>query len=359
LVGQWQARRVAIERIADVESGGCAGTWLAKPSAMLRLALVSLAATTLLACGEQPYDESWGNDEIPTGKADGLLDGAEVLDFGEVGTGYVEGEQMDVYAIDLRGGDKITAVMTVTSGNLSPHFTLYEGASTYIGSDTFKRETKKITKTYSIDETGRHYVAVRAYQNTGAGKYSFKITCTGGPCAGEPVVDTLEVEEQVECIEKARVCSFAALPQWNGAVGAVRARSIFETCLGQVMTDDDGLTCTNACEGEQARHFCDAVIDALPFYADQSSACIAELDSCLDDCWDSSWDSSWDELWDSPQSVCWQSSLNGNCDTYARGHEKCGGTYADDSNEECHALCESTTGAFVDDLDLICVERCD
>jgi hypothetical protein len=199
---------------------------------MNRLALVGVAIVSLFGCAsDSSYDDDWGSDDVVTGKADGLLDGAEILDFGEVGTGYVEDQQMDVYAIDLRGGDQITATLRVTSGNLSPHFTLYYGGSTHVSSATFTRETKKITKTYAVDATGRYYVAIRAYQNLGAGNYAFAIACNGGPCAGQPVVRDLSVEETAECIGLARRCSFAALPQYNGYVGPSRARSIFQGCM--------------------------------------------------------------------------------------------------------------------------------
>jgi len=60
----------------------------------------------------------------------------------------------------------------------------------------------------------------------------------------------------------------------------------------------------------------------------------------------------------SPEAQCLRDGFNGTCDGYARGHEKCGGSYADDTLEECHQLCESTSGAWMDDLDLICVEGC-
>jgi len=320
-----------------------------------------LLASTLFACAsDDSYDDMWGSEEIVTGKADGLLDGAQILAFDEVGTGYVEKRQMDVFAIDLKGGDKITAVMNVTSGNLDPHFTLYDGPSIHVSSTTFTRATKKITKTYEIDSTGRHYIAVRAYQNQGAGKYSFKITCTGGPCAGQPVVRVLTIEEKAECIGAARTCSFAALPQYAGNVGPARARTVFEGCLDAAQTFADGVACDDACDGTEGTALCNSVISALPFYADQSGACITELEECMDTCFENGNDADADsELWETRLGICWEHGFNGNCDSYARGHAKCGGSYADDSNEECHALCESTDGAWMDDLDLICVEACD
>lgn len=329
---------------------------------LVRCALTSLLVAACAGDGAS-YDEGWGADEIPSGKADGLLDSAQKLEFGEVGTGYVEGEQMDVYAIDLRGADKITAVMTRTSGDLDPSFTLYYGGSAYIGSVSFTREGASITKTYELDfdYSGRYYVAVRPYQNRGAGNYTISFSCTGGPCAGESVVRPLELDEKVECITKARTCSFAALPQWNGSVGAARARTIFQDCLAAALTDDEGSSCAAACdEPEQAKPLCESIISALPFYADQDAACFQTLNWCLEDCEDYNPPSTWedDELWERGLSICWDGGLNGTCDSYARGHATCGGTYEEGSVEQCHEYCESTFGAWNDDLDTICTEEC-
>ncbi|MDX2091144.1 MAG: hypothetical protein SFX73_25010 [Kofleriaceae bacterium] len=326
---------------------------------MTHVAKIALASALLAACaGEPAYDESWSSDEIPTGKADGLLDAAEKLDFDEVGTGFVEDEQMDLYAIDLRGGDKITAVMQRTSGDLDPHFTLYYGTS-YRASATFARTTTKITKTYTLESTGRYYIAVKAYQNHGAGKYTFKISCNGGPCAGEPAVLDLSAEDKGECIEKARVCSFAALPSHNGNVGAARARTIFENCLGDAMTTDHGAQCDDACDGDDAKAICDDIIADLPFFADATPACIAELNTCLDECTNYD-DGEADEVSYTSVGVCWTNGFNGTCDNYARGHAACGGTdYTADSTAACHAFCQATNGAWIDDLDLICEEACE
>jgi hypothetical protein len=325
-------------------------------------ACLLLVTSCVLACQDptEPYDDAWGADEIPSGKADGLLDSAQQLAFDEVGTGFVDEKQMDVYAIDLKGGDKVTATMVVTSGDLSPHFTLFFGGSVHISSKTFERQGNQIEKTYELTSTGRYFVSVRAFQHQGEGNYTFVVACDGGPCAGEPVIRTLSVDEQAECIGKARLCSFADLPRWNGAVGPARARSTFQGCLDAAMTTDDGVTCTSACdEVEDAKPLCESIISALPFYADASKSCLAELDDCLASCQDLSTNGSADELWTTAESICWLTGFNGTCDGYARGHADCGGTYADNSNEQCHAMCEATDGAWVDDLDLICVESCD
>ena len=327
---------------------------------MTRIASLALTTLLLAACGTtEGYDEDWGTDDIPTGKADGLLDGAPVLTFGQVGRGYVEADQLDVYAIQLRGGDKITTKMTVTEGDLSPHNTLYYGGSVYLRSATFQRTDTSITKTYTIESTGRHFIAVKAYRNVGAGRYTLQFTCNGGPCNGEPVVRVLTPDERGECIGKARVCSFAELPRWNGAVGPARSRSIFEGCLAAAQTQDDGVACDEACDDDtDARMLCDAMMADLPFYADASPACLAELDECLASCHDEA-EGTAEELWRTSESICWVNGFNGTCDGYARGHASCGGSeYADDTRDECLELCESTIGAWIDDLDTICTETC-
>jgi hypothetical protein len=327
---------------------------------MTRTTALALTTILLAACGAgEGYDEDWGTDDIPTGKADGLLDGAPILTFATVGRGYVEGEQLDVYGIDLRGGDKITTKMVVTEGDLSPHNTLYFGGSVYLRSATFQRTDASITKTYTIEDTGRHYIAVKAYRNVGAGRYTIQFTCTGGPCAGEPVIRVLSAEERGECIGKARVCSFAELPRWNGAIGPARSRTIFQGCLAAAQTDEDGVACDEACDDDpQARELCDAMVGDLPFYADATPACLAELDECMDSCLDES-DGTPEEVAYSAEGVCWVNGFNGTCDGYARGHAKCGGSeYTEGSDEECYEMCESTIGAWLDDLDTICSESC-
>ncbi len=322
------------------------------------LVLATLATLLLAGCGDDSYEPEWDDGVLADGKADGLLDSAQPLVFDETGTGTVGGQQMDVYRLDLRGGDKIRATMRVTSGDLSPHFTLYYGASNHVSSATFSRTSTRIVKTYELEGGGRYYLAVRAYQNRGAGRYSINFECTGGPCAGEPVVTDLTIGERAECIGNARVCSFAALPAYDGNVGPARARTIFESCLNESMTSSGG-ACADACSDQDANDLCSDVIAALPYYADASPACMRVLTGCLVTCGDGDHGEP-DEFWMTAESVCWSTGFNGTCDGYARGHRACpGGSYAEGSNAQCHALCEATAGAWTDDLDLMCVEACD
>lgn len=318
--------------------------------------LVSLVIMTA-ACSETSYDETWGTDQIPSGKADSVLDNAPVLDFGEVGRGYVEGNQLDMFAIDLQEGDVITTTLDVVDGDLSPHFTLYFGGNRYISSDNFERSDSSIEKVYTLTATGRYYVAVKPYRGAGAGRYTIHAECSGGPCNGEVLNRHLTVGEQATCIESARVCSFMELPRWLGEVGRARARSIFEACLEEVTIE--GASCTDACEGD-AEDFCSDVIGGLPFYADANSDCLNTLDECLGACSDAGQDAEeGEDLWTTPESICWSNGFNGNCDSYARSHSSCGGEIAADSNEACHAFCEATDGAWIDDLDTLCTEACD
>jgi hypothetical protein len=316
---------------------------------------------TACAGAEEPYDEDWGSDALPSGKADGLLDGAKRLQFGEVGSGFVDGDHLEIFVIDLSVTDKITATMTVTSGDLSPHFTLFFGIDHHVRSKTFARVGKKLTKTYEIANSGRHFIGVRAFKNQGEGRYQFKIECDDGACAGDPIPVDLDVNERAECITQARRCAFAELPKFGGAVGPARARATFEACMARGKTDIENEACDTTCTVDsETQGLCDSIIGALPFYADVSGACLAELDSCMADCHRLAGFGDADDLFETAESLCWETGFNGTCDGYARGHTDCGGTeYSDDTNEQCHALCQSTSGAVTDDLDTICSDECD
>lgn len=317
-----------------------------------RLAFVLLAACT---AAEDDYIDDLGFEDLPAGKADGLLDDAPVIRIGDTARGTLGANQMNVFAIDLKHGQQLKVVQKRTSGNLSPHFTLFQGVSTHVASETFARTSTRITKTYTVGANTRFYIAVKPYQGNGAGNYELNVTCTGN-CNGTPLpVDPLDINAADTCIEQARACSFAALPSFNGAVGAVRARAIFEGCLAKEPE------CLGACEVEGGQGVCDSIIASLPYYADASPACRTVAADCMDSCRElgsSSWDG--DDLASGNEGMCWANGFNGTCDGYARDHASCkAGGYADDSNEQCHALCQSTTGAWTDDLDTLCEEECD
>lgn len=329
--------------------------------------VAGLAATLMLftACGEDDaaaYDDTWGDDDqLASGKTDSLLDEAPMLELGDTGEGYVEGKQLDVFALELKRGDEIRIVESVTQGNLSTHFTLYYGAANKVNSTSYTATPKKLTKNYRLTDSGRYYVVVKPYQERGQGRFTLKPTCTGGTCAGEPLpVEELDMASLDFCVERARSCAFADLESYAGAVGPARARTIFQTCLADAVTEDHA-PCTLACDGEGSKEICEDIIGSLPFYADQSDECLRTVEECMEACNTAGGDLEWDaeEFSSTPVAICWTHGLNGTCDAFARDTEECGGRLERGSNDRCHEECESTTGAWLDDLDTLCVEACD
>jgi len=53
------------------------------------------------------------------------------------------------------------------------------------------------------------------------------------------------------------------------------------------------------------------------------------------------------------------SGFNGTCDSYARELAVCGGNLELETVEACHLHRQSTDGAWIDDLDIICEETYD
>lgn len=326
----------------------------------------AMAATLFLAaCGvtEEPtdvtYDPTWGDSlQVSDGKAD-FLDLAPIIRFGEAETGEVDSRQLDAYKLELTRGDQIRVTKTVTTGDLSPDFSLFRSGVTSVRSSDFNVSPKSLVKTYTIDSTAKYLIAVRAFRNQGAGRYSIVVECTGGPCAGEfPEPDDneeLDARTIGDCIDDARKCSLDALPRYNGAVGPVRARSVFDGCLEKTGTSD-GLSCAKACESDDAKFVCDDIVSSLPFYADQTQACTAELESCMDDCADMD-DGTPDEVFFTNVSICFSNGFNGTCDRLVRQLPACGGSLTDET-AVCYESCRSISGAWMDDLDTICSDDC-
>lgn len=322
----------------------------------LIVAVMAVAVATAGCASESDYDETWTAFDIATGKADGLFDNAPLLSLGVVTKGSLAPRQLSVYALDLREGDKVTLVQNVTVGTLSPHFTLYSGLSA-VRSSSFQAAPKKLTKKYTAASTGRYYVGVSPYQGQGSGEFSLVATCNGGPCAGQVVVRELTAEERGLCIKDAFAKSRVALPSFGGVMGQAKARALLNKSLKESAALP--VSCQNACEGDnEAKALCDAIVADLPFFADQSAACVAELDTCLSDCGDESRDLD-DSFGSTEIAVCYYAGFNGDCRSYARQTVECGGTLAADTEARCLAYCESTTGAWLDDLDLICKEACE
>jgi hypothetical protein len=328
----------------------------------MRTALALLLTTSAACSSSTSYDEAWGASETLPAKAD---DFAEPIAFGQVKAGKLDEDALRVFKIRLHDGDKIEGVLRITSGDLRPDFTLFRGLTTSIRSTDFEVTTKRLEKTYELEDEGEFVFVVRAFQHQGEGEFAFELTCTGGPCAGEAT--PIDAGEADACLHAAQACAFDKLPDFDGAVGPARARTIFQACLQEVR-EPGGKPCDEACtdadpdEDSTRREVCDDVIRDLPFFADASAACLRELDDCMDPCLDLGDDLGGDpsepSLLGLPFATCWTFGFNGTCPGHARDMEACGGDLEADSVQACHSLCESTDGAWNDDLDTICTEAC-
>lgn len=298
------------------------------------------------------------------------LDFLPVLTFGESVTGQVASPQLDLWAIDLEAGDQIRLQETITSGDLAPDVVLFRGGlGSKISSAAFEVGEGMLTKDYAIDSSGTYVVLVRGYQNEGAGSYTLTASCNGGPCAGEtppPKVIELDDREQQTCIRKARECAVTELPKYNGAVGLIRGRQVFDRCLAKQTVETPWeelpVSCANACDGDDGSYVCDGVVSILPWLADQAPACVDAWNGWVDECYERGeyvGDISAEMVYGG-ESVCvyGEVAFNG----YPKDVEQtavCGGPWADDSCEACYLGCHASTGAWLDDLDTICDERCE
>ena len=308
------------------------------------------AASIIVACAVQ--DASTGTAEADYTRSGGVLGQAPTMKYGETKKGTINNAQIDVWGIEVHEGDKFTVVETITRGTLTPDYGVFAGGYSYLASASHDAQAKKLTKNYVATTGGKHFIGIAAYQGRGTGNYSIKVTCTGGPCAGEPFVAPLEPEHVNQCIRKTRECALTkARPASGGSVTIAKARSAWTECAGQVMADD-GKACTTACEGDN-EFTCKAAIEAVKYFAGKPAACEAVFKDCMEQCADYGDDSSESE------SVCLDIGFNGTCPGYAKQRTECGGSVQADSNEDCHNLCHTTNGAWVDDLDVMCEEACD
>lgn len=324
----------------------------------LLLVLAGCAADT------SEYDPDFAPDQpLADGKADGIYDAIPDLAFDAPQSGDVGGERVEFFKLQLNRDERIRLEMRVDSGNLNPHMSFYYGISTYVSSATWERDGDVLRKEYVAESTGTYVLAMRAYQGEGEGDYTVTATCLAGVCAGDmppPPESDLYISEVAGCITAARRCAFERLPRYDGRVGEARAALLFQECLAEATVDDGG-TCASVCdwvnpddERDTAADLCNPIIEALPFYADASPACLGELDYCMSDCHYYAGHDYGDELYYTTEAICWSSGLNGDCNSYAREHEDCGGRILADSAAECDNLCESTSGAFTDDISDIC-----
>lgn len=323
--------------------------------------LLALFFTLGFGCADS-YDEGWGAGDVVGGKADGLADLAVPLEIGQTVSGTVDSQSMVLYRLRLHTGDRIVGREKVTSGDLSPHFSLFIGVERLFRSDTFDVGPAHLDKSYTIEESGTYFVSVRAFENRGSGSFDFVIECTGGPCAGEFADEPLSNDQAGDCIERARACAFDEMGRFNGAVGSTRARQLFEGCLDKLTSR--GASCAQACRpglagDDSPEKVCEEVIDALPLFADfDTPACIGALDECLAEC--AALAGSSPTLFsDLAFARCWTFGLNGSCRGYASELEACGGAVDPTSSEECHLFCEATDGAWTADVSGLCSDRCD
>jgi hypothetical protein len=323
-----------------------------------RIVTAALAGLALAACvndGGAGTGQDVGNHT----NLNGPLQWAPVVAIGGAISGTITNQQFDLWGIDLHEGDQLTVVETVTDGDLAPEFKLMT-ANGNVASASFDVASNQLTKTYSMADSGRFFLGVRAYQGNGSGSYSISIECTGGPCSGDPVIAPLLAPSDADaCIALARDCAFEDMQVYAGAVGPARARTLFDGCLNKTSTPG-GLACASACEGADATAVCEVNIAAIPFYADQSEQCIGELNRCVSECKNYADGNYWydDGVSDGPDFICTFESLHGSCDGYARDHEWCGGANAHESHAQCNDFCFNAWNAFSDDDYGTCAEEC-
>ena len=317
--------------------------------------ITTIAGLAVGACADNPEQQSSFHTSY-----NGPMDWAPVVEIGSPIGGTITKQQFDLWALDLHSGDKLTIVKTVTEGDLAPDFKLMT-SSGKVSSSSFDVAESKLTKPYELSDSGRFFLGVRAYQGQGEGNYALSIACTGGPCANDSIeTPLLSPKDANECISLARACAFDDMKGYNGAVGMVRARSLFTECLAKLSVHNGSTSCKPACEGENAAMVCETNIGIIPFYADQSDQCIGELNRCVDECklYAEGSYSYEDGVSDGPDFICTFQSAHGSCDSYARTHQWCGGAHAHESHAQCMGFCYNAWNAFSDDDYGSCTEEC-
>lgn len=320
---------------------------------MKKTACLLASILVLVACNVSQERSAPGTSEADYTRQGGVIGQAPKLEFNQAKSGTIKTGHIDVFALELREGDKITIVETISRGTLTPDFGLFAGGYTHVPSASHEALPKKLTKNYVANAGGKHYIGVAGYEGRGAGDYKIKVTCTGGPCAGQPFVRPLEEGQKNECMQKARECTLvkARPASGSGNVSIATVRSTWATCLNDTMLAG-GESCKPACDGE-AESTCKDIQGSLKFFVSKPQACTEVLNDCMSQCIDSG-DGS-----DVSEGTCMVHGFNGTCPGYARAQVACGGAEAPDSNEQCHSLCRATSGAWMDDLDTICEESCD
>ena len=320
---------------------------------MMRIPATLVSIAFLATCvapsqGGGAFDDD-ATSENSIDKAGGLFDDAPVLALGTPALGSVEPGELNIYVIDLKKGQQIRLKQTRKSGDLRPHFTLYTPQLGKVGSSSYSRTASTLTKNYTVAATGRFYVGVAPYQGQGKGKYAIAATCTGN-CSGD--VEPLTPIEQNACLAQARACTLTNLLATSGAISATAAKAAYAACAAEA-------GCAQVCQIDQEHQaLCDSVALDMAYYARTSASCRETFTDCISEC--TTYDGvSAEALMELSESMCLLNGYNGTCDGYARDHETCGGTLEADSTAACEGLCAAVFGAWNDDLDTYCEERCE
>lgn len=334
--------------------------------------------SALAACSVQSeYDPDWDPEgPVGGGKADGVIDVLPRLELGDTVSGSISGDNAELFVMQLQRADVVVLSMTVDRGDLEPHLSFFRGTHAYVTSDSWDVEGETLHKIYTAEHPGIYVVAARAYRGQGSGDYTLGARCLGGPCIGQapPPLDPMSPSDVADCIEAARICSFAEMPRYGGAIGEVRAEQIFGRCL-EAATFAGGSSCASACDWtgqwldddeDDAGPLCNAIRRALIFYADQPTQCTQLLDGCVSSCYgEATGDDNASGMYETVEGACFLTGYNGNCDSFARNHESCGGQILTSGGRECTELCRATVGATIEDLDTLCSsdiaceDRCD
>lgn len=279
-------------------------------------------------------------EQVTRGKADGAF-GSTEISIGDTVTGETAGDGIVLYALELETNDQLEVRITRTSGDLEPAAYFYRGTETFVRPDHFDVSPSNVVLDFTIATGGQHHIVVKAHHGAGAGGFELEVTCTGGPCDGGSMLTG--VRRQSECIQDAARCAVAALPAYDGRVGAVTAQRVFDGCLA-----DQGSDCEHACDGSEDLDsiiVCETIVDRLPALADQPVACHDTLNACLDGCEEIGGFYGFEHISESAAANCWD-GYNGNCLEYIDAHASCGGDLDEGSVGECYAYCSATEGAW-------------
>jgi len=306
------------------------------------------------------YQEDSGQDLLASGKADGMLDYAPVFEMNAEQDGNLQLEQIDVYALHLRGGDQIRVVMSAGRGeSLQPQASLFSPNDRYIRSDRWNVEGATVMKEFSIYADGRYSLIASAYRGRGYGDYTLSIECLGGPCANPVESTPLDYLQAADCFKQAREC-VTALINPDSPFSTDEADQVWGDCLGAQSTD--GVACDTACDGAETVGYCAFIVSELEWLSEETQACRTLHTECVSDCYQASEHApeAPEGFGDTAESVCVVAGpLNGDCRQFARNHTSCGGSdYEVQSYGECHAECKSTHGAWIDDLNSDCDDIC-